>query len=229
MALRKKRARKNILVKALVKEHEFLLDELRQEWDAMQRGAKREELIRQSKEAGIIVAKALLVLAAISGVVVVAAVAPNIFAALGKIGNRRRFFDKKQFGRAVTHLQKQHLITTQKIEGGKKMELTDKGMRRALTIAYQGLKVKPQKKWDGLWRIVAFDIPDRHKWGREYFRNKLKEMGFYPMQESIFIFPYPCRQEVEPLASLFFLKSYMRFIETSSISDDSDLREHFKV
>lgn len=226
---RKKRQRKNVLAKALIKEQDFLLEELRQEWDAIQRGAKREELVRHSKEAAITMAKSLLVLAAISGVVVVAAVAPNIFAALGKIGGRRRFFDKQQFGRAVTHLQKQHLVITQKTEGGKKVELTDKGMRRALTISYQGLKIKPQKKWDGLWRIVAFDIPDRHKWGREYFRNKLKEIGFYPMQESVFISPYPCRQEVESLASLFFLKSYMRFIETSSISDDSDLREHFEI
>lgn len=225
--LYKKRERKNVLCRALVKEQDFLLEELGKEWDEIQRGAKREELVRRAKEVGFAMAKTILVLAAIGGILTVAVVAPNIFAAIGKITGRRGFFNQRQFREAVSSLKKKNLITVGTQTGGITVIPTSKGMERVLVISYKRLKIRPQKKWDGVWRIVTFDIPNRHKWGREAFRDKLKNMGFYPLQESVFISPYPCQQEIESLASIFFLKNYIRFIEAHRLDDDSDVREYF--
>ncbi len=227
--LGRRKRRKNKLSKILFREQDFWLEELRKEWEEIQRGAKREELIRRTKEAGFMMTKTILVLAAFAGVLTVAVVAPNIFAAFGRIKGRRGFFDKQEFNRATAYLRKKKLIKMEKAADGPRLEITDQGLEKALLVSYRNLKIKSQKRWDGIWRIVAFDIPDKHKWERESFRNKLKEMGFYPMQESVFVSPYPCEQEVESLTSLFFLKNYIKFIKTTSISNDEDLKEYFQL
>lgn len=59
-----------------------------------------------------------------------------------------------------------------------------------------------RKKWDGYWRVVAFDIPEKERKTRRLIRGKLYELGFRQFQRSIWISPLPVRQPV-----LNFLKS----------------------
>jgi len=89
---KKKRTREKKLARELATQERFFLDRLRKEWDARERSKRREELLDMTKQAGIVVGKTLLVLAALSGVVAVAAIAPNVFSAFGRLGKKRRFF-----------------------------------------------------------------------------------------------------------------------------------------
>jgi hypothetical protein len=54
-------------------------------------------------------------------------------------------------------------------------------------------------------------------------------MGFYQLQKSAFVFPYPCREEVEFLGRLYDRNDYIRFIETGALSYDADLREYLSL
>lgn len=45
------------------------------------------------------------------------------------------------------------------------------------------------KRWDGRWRIVIFDIPEKKRDYRERLRNDLIALGFGKLQESIYITP----------------------------------------
>lgn len=54
-----------------------------------------------------------------------------------------------------------------------------------------------KKKWDGFWRIVAFDISEIEKSLRNYLRKKLKSWGFAMWQESVYISPHPILEEVD--------------------------------
>jgi phenylacetic acid degradation operon negative regulatory protein len=47
-----------------------------------------------------------------------------------------------------------------------------------------------KQDWDGLWRVVIFDIEEEIKRVRELFRKKLKELGFGQLQKSIWITPH---------------------------------------
>ena len=84
-------------------------------------------------------------------------------------------------------------------------------------------------KWDGMWRLVMFDIPERFKKGRNALSLKLKQMGFYPMQKSAFISPYECKNEVDFVVELFNLKLYVRFILVKETDIDLDLKNKFQL
>lgn len=62
------------------------------------------------------------------------------------------------------------------------IRLTNKG-KKELKIK----QVLKEKNWDGKWRIVVFDIPEKHKKLRHALRWKLREWEFIPWQKSVWV------------------------------------------
>lgn len=58
------------------------------------------------------------------------------------------------------------------------------------------LKKLSQRNWDGLWRLVIFDIKEIERGLRDNLRRKLKEWGFAMWQESVYISPHPILSEI---------------------------------
>jgi DNA-binding transcriptional regulator PaaX len=48
-----------------------------------------------------------------------------------------------------------------------------------------------KKPWDGKWRLVIFDIPEKERRIRSLIRSKLRELGLAPIQRSVWISPLP--------------------------------------
>jgi len=90
------------------------------------------------------------------------------------------------------------------------------------------MKIK-RENWDGKWRIVVFDIPEKIKRGRDALREKLKELGFYELQKSVFVFPYKCQNEIEFVIEFFNLRKYVRFGTLDSIDNNLHLKKIFKL
>ena len=55
--------------------------------------------------------------------------------------------------------------------------LTDKGKLKALTYKFEEMRID-KKDWDGKWRLVFFDVPEKIRRGRDALRDKIKELGF---------------------------------------------------
>ncbi|MCK9614628.1 MAG: hypothetical protein M0R48_03885 [Candidatus Omnitrophica bacterium] len=56
---------------------------------------------------------------------------------------------------------------------------------------YTTIKIdKFKKKWDGVWRLIIYDIPEIKKAEREYLRITLKLLGFGKIQDSCLASPY---------------------------------------
>lgn len=52
------------------------------------------------------------------------------------------------------------------------------------------------KKWDGKWRIVFYDIPEKEKNIRKMLQVKLLELGFGMIQESVYISPFDIAEDL---------------------------------
>src|SRR3989344_4593151 len=64
-------------------------------------------------------------------------------------------------------------------------------------VSKEWKEIKKPARWDKLWRLVIFDIPEEERTGRMALAAKLKELGFYPLQKSVFIHPYECKDEID--------------------------------
>ena len=101
--------------------------------------------------------------------------------------------------------------------------LTPKG--KLSILKYLHLERLRPKKWDGRWRIVIFDLPETLKKWRNYLRVELKSnLGFWPLQESVYITPYPVAGELDQLLKEWNLRKYFRYLTVSEIDREEELK-----
>ncbi len=180
--------------------------------------------------AGPIVAKTILALLLVAGTLTVAAMAPNVVSVLLRTG-KKFTYRRSRIGDTLTYLKRHRFVTTDRTHASKKFEiaLTKKGESFAFKRALGEIQIPTPDKWDGIWRIIIFDIPNTKKAARDGLRDRLKAMGLYRLQESVFVFPYPCKEELYFLTSLYRVEHYVRLIETPTILYDDDLKNYFSL
>lgn len=114
-------------------------------------------------------------------------------------------------------------------DGTVSLTLTDAGKKKILQYDPNSIKIKKPMRWDGFWRVVIFDIPEYKKKARDALANRLKYLGFYPIQKSVFIYPYECKDEIDFITEIFDLRPHVRFILAKEIDVDLDLKSRFKL
>ncbi len=138
--------------------------------------------------------------------------------------------NKRSLRESIRKLYKSKIIDyRESSDGTVELVLTEAGKKRALIYNLDKIKIKKPLMWDKLWRMVVFDIPEDKKKGRMALAQKLKEIGFYPMQKSVFIHPYECKDEVNFIVEIFDLTPYVRFLRVKNIDIELDLRDRFHL
>lgn len=112
-------------------------------------------------------------------------------------------------------------------DGTTRIVLTEDGKKKALQYNFDDMKIKKPNQWDGKWRLVLFDIPERIRKGRDALRDKLKELEFYELQKSVWAYPYPCEDEINFVIEVFDLRPYIRLAEVIKITNEAKLKLHF--
>jgi|SRR3989344_2923395 len=85
------------------------------------------------------------------------------------------------------------------------------------------------KKWDGKWRIIAFDVPEPYNTARRALSLKLRELGCYHYQNSVFVYPYDCREDINFIKNYFGFDSAIKYIVAEKLDDEKTLEEFFKL
>ncbi len=137
--------------------------------------------------------------------------------------------DRKKLSQALKRLRLNNLLAFEKQNDGKeKVYLTLTGKTRVLRYRLNNLIIKMPRRWDKKWRIVLFDIPEEKREIRDALRQKLKNLGFLEFQKSVFIFPYPCEDEINFIINFFDIHNHVYYLE-APISSDFDFRKRFKL
>ncbi len=139
--------------------------------------------------------------------------------------------NRRALDRSIRRLYQSKLVSLKELEksGEIEMVLTRKGKEKALRYNPNSLSVKGSLRWDGKWRIIAFDIPKAEKKARDAFRFHLRRLGFQMLQKSLFVFPYPCEDEIDFLVELYGLQQYVRRITTHEIDIELHLKKNFDL
>ncbi|KKP32809.1 MAG: hypothetical protein A2312_04440 [Candidatus Staskawiczbacteria bacterium RIFOXYB2_FULL_32_9] len=141
-----------------------------------------------------------------------------------------RKYPKKKVYDTFYRLREQGLIKFENSGGQIFISLTEKGKRKVGWMQINDLKIEKSKKWDKKWRMVMFDIAQMKRQYREALRGKLKQLGFYLFQKSIWVIPYECKKQINMLKKFFGLKdSEIRLITIDDIGEDRELRNFFKL
>lgn len=158
----------------------------------------------------------------------VSRVLPKIVRYAGyKIGNIKY---KKRFYNTFYRLKKEGLIQFENKNGQIYISLTKEGRKKAGKYQIDDLAIKTPSKWDGKWRILIFDIKDKQKLKREALRGKIKQLGLFQLQKSVWIYPYDFGKEIELLRSFFNLtQDEMQFIVACEMENSEKIKKYFKI
>ncbi|MBI4136052.1 MAG: CRISPR-associated endonuclease Cas2 [Candidatus Vogelbacteria bacterium] len=138
--------------------------------------------------------------------------------------------DRQYLYRILREFHRDRLVSYQERDDGTiDIILTEEGKKRVLSFQIDKMEIKRPVKWDGKWCLVAYDIPEKKKPAREALREKLKELGFYEWQKSVFIYPFPCRDEIDFLVEFFEIRPHVRYAELSYPTNEAELKLHFEL
>lgn len=121
---------------------------------------------------------------------------PYIYSALegGESEKRRKKIDS-----AVRGLVKEGLV--EEVEPGS-FQLTPAGAELKKSLYWSR-----GQRWDGKWRVVIFDIPEKQRNLRDDLRLELKKLGFGCWQRSVWVTPFD------------FVRELHQFLERQNLSE----------
>ena len=193
----------------------------------------KEKIKKNLASIGEISAKIILITGVLAGGIVLAVLAPNVIGAIGTVLNKKRkvYFNCSQnnFSRSLSVLKNEKYIKIINQKDGDKIKLTKKGCNKFYSSLIENMTINPSKKWDGYWRVIIFDIPEKLRIARDALRQRLRCLGFYQAQKSVLIFPYPCEKEIGFVRELFNLNRYIIFVKTSYFEGEEALLDHFNL
>lgn len=161
-------------------------------------------------------AAAALVLAAPNAVQILKSVDLNM---------ARKRHPARRMSQALSRLVARGLIRR---AGGHRFELTEKGKRYATLMDQRGrLQFARERKWDGRWRIVIFDIWERRREARDRLRTRLQTIGFVKVQNSVWAYPYECEELIAFAKTELKLGKGLLYLIAEGIEGDGELRERF--
>lgn len=145
-----------------------------------------------------------------------------------KYGYSYLYQNRNAYSLAISRLRKNGLIKKDKDI----YYLTTKGEKEAFfCYLKEGKNItnKPKHKWDGKWRIIFFDIPEKKRRYRDELRSMLKVLGFKEFQKSIWVSPYKVPEFLKEILWEENIKHYTRLITTNDIEYDKDLKNLFNI
>jgi len=129
----------------------------------------------------------------------------------------------------MSYLRKNEYVSTKETNGVTTISISKKGKQKLLKYDLDSLEIKKPKFWDKKWRLVFFDIPEKHKSARNILSAKLKELGFKSIQKSVYIHPYPCLDEIEFIRTSYRIRNYVFLATLEEMEGEKRLRKLFKL
>ena len=188
---------------------------------------KLEEVSRKRKKKRDI-QNAVLATVAITGLLAFAAVAPNALRLLNYLPNEKynlKYRTKWVTGRLVA----KGLVTWVERDGKKYLRITPAGRK---VFAFEQAKValkNQKKKWDGRWRMVIFDVPERRRRTRLRLCAVMRDIGFVRLQDSVWVYPYDCEDFIALLKTELKIGKDVLYTIVDTIEHDKDLRQQFNL
>ena len=170
-----------------------------------------------------ILKKAILATVKVAGLLTVAAIAPNSIKYLKSLGIVSGKRQKEIMFASKDRLVKNGLL---QYKNGF-LELTKNGETELELLEMKGWKMDKPKRWDGRWRMLIFDIPETRRPARDKVRQTLSTIGFYILQDSVWIYPYDCEDLVTLLKTDFRVGKDLLYLIVDSIENDKNLRKSF--
>jgi hypothetical protein len=163
-----------------------------------------------------------------AGAVGNALAAPSVSILLEQLLEDTTFHNKVDYDLLATYLKSRRLIeSSERPDGTIDVLVTLGGWRRVQKFNINNMRILQPETWDGQWRMVMFDIPEKHKVARNALSQKLKILGLLQWQRSVWVHPYECESEVMTIAQVYNIDQYVTYLTFETSNKNTWLYRNF--
>jgi len=169
---------------------------------------------------------------AATGVISVSLIAPKLTRLLKEFDrpakNRKQLYQR--IAQGIGRLERGGFVTVSGEYSKRRVRITEKGLALMEQLELGVYAIPEPAFWDGKWRVLMFDINERRRRVRDQLRRLLQSVGFIRIQDSVWVYPYPCDEFI--LLVRAHLKSgvgEVRSFVAEALESDKTLREHFRL
>ncbi len=119
---------------------------------------------------------------------------------------KKEKFKEMTIRQSVWKLQKQGFVKKE----GKMYRLTEKGKDLANYILQR--KKIVDKEWDGKYRVVIFDIPEKDRLFRNWLRQELYLLNYKKLQKSVFVSKLPLAKDIIKEIKRSKMRNYVNYL-----------------
>ena len=116
--------------------------------------------------------------------------------------------NKAKFKKLVYYAKTKGYVRVKNLEGIKAFILTKEGLNKALKASF--ITNAKEKRKDGKWVMLIFDVPEKNKKSRDLLRSILQNLGYKVFQKSVWITPYDVSEKTEKLLQMHDLDEFVK-------------------
>ncbi len=177
----------------------------------------------------------VLGLIALAGFSTMAVFAPNavqlfgkfLYKKTGRIHTRNEAEAKLLY--TVYYLKKTGKIKIEQENDTLLMKLGRLTRRDKEKLSFDTMVLPRSKTWDNTFWLAAADIPSKtHRLAADAFRKKITSLGFYPLQRTLWLYPYNPAKELQFLLNHFDINHFVTLMHVDKFdSQDVQLAKKF--
>lgn len=191
-----------------------------------------QERQRQSKYAPVKEVLSILGKGAMLSAIILAPKSASLFLSFSQDSpdyKQWKHYNVSYLRRTLRRLEQQKSVEITKEGNTEVIRLTQEGRQKILKYSLDTIAIDKPKRWDGKWRLVLYDVPRKEDYARDLIREALRAMGFYSIQESVYVYPYPCKDQVTFLREYYVLGRYVQYMLVDTIEDDEVYKTYFDL
>ncbi len=169
--------------------------------------------------------KVLLETIKFAGILTIAVAAPNVLGAMHKLG----MIASPRQGEVIRRALKSHRAAGLIVYSEKGYSLTEKGESELRRLTLKEFASHRPRRWDGKWRVLMFDVPERDRRQRDRIREMLQLMGCVRLQDSVWVLPHDCEDMIALVKVDLKLGKRLVYLIAEAIEGEDSLKRHFKL
>lgn len=169
--------------------------------------------------------KVILETVKLAGVIGVGILAPSVLGAMKRMGFITHTRQIESIKRSRDNLIEKGLLQNKNGQ----LKITSGGKRylfRCLSLG-DNKELNKNKKWDGKWRVLIFDIPENRRFDRTSIRQALISIGFMRLQDSVWIYPYSCESIISLLKIETETEGDVLYMIVEALENDEKVKKYF--
>ncbi len=134
---------------------------------------------------------------------------------------------KPKYYSTLGNLKRNKYLKSIKIKNKTYYKLTNKGNKAVANLIFK--RQFKNKKWNGKWYVLTFDVPEKKRYYRVNLRRNLVNIGFYQLQKSVWVFPYDVIEYLYKILPGFREGDWFEYMEVNHISSQKKLIKLFNL